>query len=132
VLTALSHEEKMERRKERARVYSHIARRRQEGFMRDLNADVDHLDIFQSLVEEAPDAVMVLSKDREGRILFIEGAAATRLRPDPKALLGGCVRGRRRLGGGRGGVIMMVMMARAVGGVGGWVDGWMDGWMDGA
>ncbi len=89
MLTSLSHEEKMERRKERARVYSHIARRRQEGFLKDLNADVDHLAIFETLVEEAPDAIFVLSPDPEGRILFLEGAAAARLGPEPKAMLGG-------------------------------------------
>lgn len=88
VLTGLSQAEKLERRKERARVYSHIARRRQEGFLRDLTADVEHLSVFQTLVEELPDAVLVLSPDREGRILFIDGLAAALLAPEPKMLLG--------------------------------------------
>lgn len=78
----------MERRKERARVYSHIARRRQEGFMKDLKEDVEHLTVFRLLVEEGPDCIMVLSSDLKSKVLFIEGAVACGLSSEPQGLLG--------------------------------------------
>lgn len=89
ILTNLSHAEKMERRKERARVYSHIARRRQEGFLSDLTQDVEHLAVFRMMVDELPDCIMMLDRNMPApKILFVEGAFARQICPIPADLVG--------------------------------------------
>ena len=70
VLTSLTAEEKMERRRERARAYSHMARRRTESSIRELMAEVERLTVFRLLVEEALDTILVLSPNLEAVLLF--------------------------------------------------------------
>jgi PAS domain-containing protein len=90
-LSTLTAEEKLERRKERARMYSHIARKRQESNLRELKAEVESLTVYRLMVEEAPDMVVVLSPDIESRFLFVNSVFARVLNVTAANLLGRCV-----------------------------------------
>lgn len=87
-LEQLTAEEKLERRKERARMYSHLARRRQEATVQDLKNQVESLGLYKDLIDNAPDLVLVISPDVEARILFANGASVRMLQLLPTALLG--------------------------------------------
>lgn len=80
----LTPEQREQLKKERARVYSMRARRRQERYMAELKASVDVLMVFRYLVDCGPDLVLCLSR---------EGADSTVLYANAIAL--------RALGGGR-------------------------------
>jgi len=69
-LTGLTEEEKQERRKDRARMYSHLARRKQEQNVRELIAVAEQLTVYRLMVEEASDYFLVISPDSEASILF--------------------------------------------------------------
>lgn len=84
----LSSDEKVERRKERARMYSHIARKRQESNMRELKAEMECLTVYRLMIEESPDMIAVLSPDMEGRILFANAAFAYVMEGTPEGFLG--------------------------------------------
>ena len=70
----LTAEEKVERRKARARVYSHHARKRDEAKKQALAEDVDMLHIFRYIVDDAPDMMAVVSPDLESSLLYANEA----------------------------------------------------------
>jgi hypothetical protein len=83
---------KAERRKEKAREYSRVARRRQEGYVNELRGRVEMLGVYHYLIEECgPDLVLHLSPDMQARVLFANGLAGRALGVDPRALIGQCV-----------------------------------------
>jgi len=85
----LTPEQKAQRRKERAREYSRVARRRQEQYVNELRARVEVLGVYHYLVEECgPDLVFCLSSDMQARVLFANGLAARTLGVDAGALVG--------------------------------------------
>ncbi|GAB5033873.1 pas pac sensor signal transduction histidine kinase [Nannochloropsis oceanica] len=91
-LNGFTAEEKQERRKARARLYSAQARERQECEMKELRVMVEALSAYKLIVEEAPDMMCVLSAEREEKILYANSAFARLLGLVPASLLG------RRLG----------------------------------
>lgn len=64
----------MERRKARARIYSDIARKRQEAINDKLKRDIVYMRSFREVVEQAPCSVAVLAADLEARVLYCNGA----------------------------------------------------------
>jgi len=86
--TSLSSDEKMERRKERARMYSHIARKRQESNMKELKAEMECLTVYRLIIEESPDMIAVLGPDTEGRVLFANAAFARGMEAMPGGYMG--------------------------------------------
>ncbi len=84
----LSAEERTLRRKEQARKYSQQARQRQEAQTKELKEQVATLLVYQDIVENAPDLVMVISPDDQGRILFANAAFARLVHTEPSLLLG--------------------------------------------
>ncbi len=85
----LTPEQKAQRRKEKAREYSRVARRRQEQYVNELRARVEVLGMYHYLVEECgPDLVFCLSPDMQARVLFANGLAARTLGVDAGALVG--------------------------------------------
>ncbi len=72
-LSSLTAAEKLERRRERARVYSHMVRRRTEASLRDLMGEVERLTVFRLLLEEMTDALLVVSPDAAACVLFASG-----------------------------------------------------------
>jgi hypothetical protein len=88
----LTAQEKAQRRKEKAREYSRVARRRQEQYVNELRERVEMLGVYHYLVEECgPDLVLCLSADVRARVLFANGLAGRALGVDPGALIGQCV-----------------------------------------
>jgi hypothetical protein len=88
-LTTLTEEEKQERRKERARMYSHLARRRQEQHIRELIGIVEQLTVYRLMVEEASVFIVIASPDAQAAILFANAPFAARLQLDmARSLLG--------------------------------------------
>jgi PAS domain-containing protein len=84
----LSSDEKVERRKERARMYSHIARKRQESNMKELKAEMECLTVYRLIIEESPDMIAVLGPDMEGRVLFANAAFARGMEAMPGGYMG--------------------------------------------
>ena len=78
----------MERRKARARLYSDVARKRQEGIKGTLKADLEYMRCFRHVVEEGPAMLAVLSCDLEARILFANNAFARNAHLAPLLLTG--------------------------------------------
>jgi len=60
----------VERRKARARVYSHHALKRDEAKMQSLAEDVDMMQVFRRIVEDAPDMMAVVSPDLDCSFLY--------------------------------------------------------------
>lgn len=88
-LNTLTEEEKQERRKERARMYSHLARRRQEQHVRELIGIVEQLTVYRLMVEEASVLIVIASPDAQAAILFANAPFAARLQLDmARSLLG--------------------------------------------
>ena len=88
-LNTLTEEEKQERRKERARMYSHLARRRQEQHVRELVGIVEQLTVYRVMVEEASVFIVIASPDAQAAILFANAPFAARLQLDMvQSLLG--------------------------------------------
>ncbi|KAM3573208.1 hypothetical protein VYU27_004811 [Nannochloropsis oceanica] len=85
---SLSKEERVERRKEKARLYSHVARRRQESNMRELKAEMECLTVYRLIIEESPDMIVVLHPDLEGRVLFANAAFARGVEAMPGGYMG--------------------------------------------
>lgn len=87
-MLGLTAEEKLERRRERARMYSHMARKRQEANVQELRNQVTALMVYQEMVEDGPDVVLVISPDIDSRILFSNAASGRLLQTLPATLLG--------------------------------------------
>ncbi len=87
-LSGYSAEERVERRKTRARAYSQNARVRNKALLQDIQEDVGALAIFRTLVEEAPHIVLVLSMDLKGTVLYANEALNDVLHLPPATLLG--------------------------------------------
>jgi PAS domain S-box-containing protein len=87
-LSTLTAEEKVERRKARARVYSHHARKRDEAKMQALAEDVDMMQVFRHIVEDAPDIMAVVSPDLDCSLLYANEAFGRVLGFVPQRLLG--------------------------------------------
>jgi PAS domain S-box-containing protein len=73
-LSMLTAEEKVERRKARARVYGHHARKRDEAKMQALVEDVDMMQVFRYIVGDAPDMMAVVSPDLDCSLLYANEA----------------------------------------------------------
>ena len=87
-LSTLTAEEKVERRKAKARVYSHHARKRDEAKMQALAEDVDMMQVFRRIVEDAPDMMAVVSPDLDCSFLYANEAFERVLGFLPHRLLG--------------------------------------------
>ena len=87
-LSTLAAEEKVERRKARARVYSYHARKRDEAKMQALAEDVDMMQVFRRIVEDASDMMAVVSPDLESSLLYANEAFGRVLGFLPHRLLG--------------------------------------------
>jgi PAS domain S-box-containing protein len=87
-LSNLTAEEKVERRKARARVYSHYSRKRDEARLEALEKDVSIMQVFQHIVEDAPDMLTVVSPDLDALVLFANEAFTRVLGVNPKGLVG--------------------------------------------
>ena len=87
-LDGLTAEERVQRRKERARLYSNVARERYEQLQRELEGDVAAMRMFQALVEEAPQMVAVLSMDVHCLVLYANAAFKHQLVRPAVSLLG--------------------------------------------
>lgn len=86
-LTGYAAIDKIQRRKLRARVYSNSARERSGSLMEQVQRDVQALNPFRILVEQAPHIVLALSNDLHGRILYAHYAARTVLHMHVASLL---------------------------------------------
>ena len=84
----LTAEEKVERRKAKARVYSHHARKRDEAKMQALAEDVDMMQVFRFIVEDAPVMMAVVSPDLDCSLLYANEAFGRVLGFPPSRLLG--------------------------------------------
>jgi len=87
-LSTLTAEEKVERRKAKARVYSHYARKRDEAKMQALTEDVDMMQVFRRILEDAPDMMAVFSPDLGCSFLYANEAFERFLGFLPHRLLG--------------------------------------------
>ena len=94
-LSGLTAEEKVERRKARARVYSNHARKRDEARKQALVEDVDMMQLFRHVVEDAPHMIAVVSPDLDCTFRYANEAFARILGFLPHRLLT-----RPRLGAG--------------------------------
>ena len=86
-LSGLTAEEKVERRKARARVYSNHARKRDEVKKQALVEDVDMMQLFRHVVEDAPHMVAVVSPDLDCTFRYANEAFARILGFLPHRLL---------------------------------------------
>ena len=87
-LSTLTAEEKVERRKARARVYYYHARKRDEAKRQALAEDVDMMQVFRHIVEDAPDMMAVVSPDLNCFLLYANEAFERVLGFLPDRLLG--------------------------------------------
>jgi len=87
-LSTLTAEEKVERRKAKARIYSHHARKRDEANMQALAEDVGMMQVFRRIVEDAPDMMAVVSPDLDCSFLYANEAFERVLGFLPHRLLG--------------------------------------------
>ena len=81
-LSKLTAKEQERWKKARARRYSASARQRRSDREQDLRNQVEISSVFQVLVEAAPDAVLLLSRDERARILFANDQCGHLLRLD--------------------------------------------------
>lgn len=86
-LSPYTAEEKVERRKARAREYSIIARKRQEAIETAFKLDLGYMRSFRVIMEEGPHMVAVVAPDLEACVLYANGAFGRALKVPPKRLL---------------------------------------------
>ncbi|KAM3568911.1 hypothetical protein VYU27_008980, partial [Nannochloropsis oceanica] len=70
-LSGLTAEEKVERRKVRARMYNRLSRYRCSRLHGDLHKDVSRMEMYKNIVEDAPDMICVISPDIQSQVLYI-------------------------------------------------------------
>lgn len=87
-LSGYSAEERVQRRKTRARVYSHNARQRNKVLLHEIRHDIAALAVFRDLVEKAPHIMLVLSMDLQATILYANDALNDTLHLSSPAILG--------------------------------------------
>jgi len=87
-LSGLTAEERVERRKIRARMYNRMSRHRRNQLHGELRSDVSRMGIYKNIVDGAPDMVCVVSPDIQSRVLYINKAARCVLHTDPAQLVG--------------------------------------------
>jgi PAS domain-containing protein len=87
-LSPYTAEDKVERRKARAREYSTIARKRQEAIETAFKLDLGYMRSFRVIMEEGPHMVAVVAPDLEANVLYANGAFHRALAVHPKRLLG--------------------------------------------
>ena len=87
-LTPYTAEEKVERRKARAREYSTIARKRQEAIDTEFKLDLGYMRSFRVIMEEGPNMVAVVAPDLDASMLYVNAAVGRALAVNPKRLLG--------------------------------------------
>lgn len=78
----------MERRKARARIYSDVARRRQDSINDKLKRDVVYMRCFRDVVEQAPCLMAVLAPDLDAQVLFANAAFDRLLQLPAASVLG--------------------------------------------
>ena len=81
-------EEKVERRKVRARMYNRLSRRRREQLHGDLRTDVKCMRVYKDIVDDAPDVMCVISPDIQSQVLYINKAVRKVLHTEPARLVG--------------------------------------------
>ena len=91
-LSGLTTEEKVERRKMRARMYNRLSRRRRKQLHGDLRSDVKRMRIYKDIVDDAPDMMCIISPDIQSQVLYINKAARRVLHTEPSRLLGSSFR----------------------------------------
>lgn len=88
-LSGLTDEQKVERRKQKAREYSKRARQRGSDMKTEMTEEVSALTFAREIFERAPQVYLVLSGDvRSTTILYANQATKTVLHLEPKALWG--------------------------------------------
>ena len=88
-LSGLTDEQRVERRKQQARVYSKQARERLKDEKAEMAKDVEDLAFAREVFEMAPHVCMVLSGDvRATTILYANHATKKYFHLDPRELLG--------------------------------------------
>ena len=87
-LSGLTAQEKVDRRKARARIYTQLSQSRRKQSFKRLSEHVERMRVYQSVVEEGPDLVVTLSADAHCRILYANEAIQRILHVDPKAIAG--------------------------------------------
>ncbi|GAB5037099.1 pas pac sensor hybrid histidine kinase [Nannochloropsis oceanica] len=87
-LSGLTAEEKVERRKIRARMYNRLSRHRRNQLHGELRSDVSRMLIYKNIIEDAPDMICVISPDIQSQVLYINKAARGVLVTGPAQLVG--------------------------------------------
>jgi len=87
-LSGLTAEDKAERRKKRARMYNRMSRKRLYRLRGDLHNDVNRMEIYKNVVDNAPGMICVISSDIQSQVLYINKAARCVLHTEPSQLLG--------------------------------------------
>jgi len=87
-LSGLTAEEKLERRKMRARMYNRLSRQRCDQLRSDLCDDVNRMGIYKNIVDDAPDMMCVISSDIQSQVLYVNKAARCVLPTEPTQLVG--------------------------------------------
>ena len=87
-LSGLTAQEKVDRRKARARIYTQLSQTRRKQSFKRLSKHVERMRVYQSVVEEGPDIVVTLSADVHCRILYANEAIQRILHADSKAIVG--------------------------------------------
>jgi hypothetical protein len=84
----LSAEERVARRKQRAREYSRRARERHQAQAAELAELADALGLARDIMELAPNVYLTLSPDVQALVLYANTATRRALGMDPAAILG--------------------------------------------
>jgi PAS domain-containing protein len=75
-LSGLTAEERVERRRARARAYSHCARQRHKALLQEARVDLAAMELYRTIIENAPHIVMVLSADLQSTVLYANKAVS--------------------------------------------------------
>ena len=72
-------EERVERRKVRARVYAHRARQKHKALLQEAQEEKAAMEVYRTIVEKAPHIVMVLSANLQCIVLYANDAVSRTL-----------------------------------------------------
>lgn len=87
-LSVYTAEEKVERRKARAREYSNTARVRQEAAESEFKFDLGFMRSFRMMIEDAPNMFAVVTPDLEASVVYANGAFDRVANMAPKMVVG--------------------------------------------
>ncbi|GAB5036762.1 pas pac sensor hybrid histidine kinase [Nannochloropsis oceanica] len=87
-LSGLTAEEKLGRRKTRARMYNRLSCNRRKRLHDELRTDVNRMGIYKNIIDDAPDMMCVISSDIQSQVLYVNKAARCVLPTEPTQLVG--------------------------------------------